>query len=213
MKETVLGFGPFRLDLANEQLWQGPEALKLTGKAFAVLRYLVEHSEQLVTKEALFTAVWPETVVSDAALTVCVRELRRVLEDTAKPPHYIETVHGRGYRWIASLSPTPPVRSPEFGVRRQHNFQPAPNPQHLAPNTQAEVEEAEGYFLKAIEVARRQSAKSLELRATMSLSRLWREQGKQKQAHQMLAEIYNWFTEGFDTKDLQEAKALLEVLG
>jgi len=56
------------------------------------------------------------------------------------------------------------------------------------------------------------SPKSLELRATASLARLWRLQGKQKEAHEMLREIYHWFTEGFDTKDLQEAKALLEEL-
>lgn len=56
------------------------------------------------------------------------------------------------------------------------------------------------------------SAKSLELHAVMSLSRLWQQQGKQKGAHQMLSEIYGWFTEGFDTVDLKEAKALLEEL-
>jgi len=72
--------------------------------------------------------------------------------------------------------------------------------------------EAEGCFQKAIEIAQRQQAKSLELRAAMSLSRLWQQQGKQAEARQMLAEIYNWFTEGFDTKDVQEAKALLEEL-
>jgi predicted ATPase len=77
------------------------------------------------------------------------------------------------------------------------------------PTVEAEAEQC---FLKAIGVARRQQAKSLELRAVMSLARLWQRQGKQKDAHQMLAEIYNWFTEGFDTKDLQEAKALLEEL-
>ncbi|MBI3797574.1 MAG: tetratricopeptide repeat protein, partial [Deltaproteobacteria bacterium] len=88
-------------------------------------------------------------------------------------------------------------------------FQVPPNTQHLAPNTQ---EEAEACFLKAIDVARRQQAKSLELRAVMSLARLWQQQGKKEEARQMLAEIYNWFTEGFDTADLQEAKALLEEL-
>jgi predicted ATPase len=77
---------------------------------------------------------------------------------------------------------------------------------------QSKVEEAEECFLKAIEVARKQQAKSLELRAVMSLSWLWRMQGKKEEAHRMLAEIYGWFTEGFDTKDLQEAKALLEEL-
>ncbi len=72
--------------------------------------------------------------------------------------------------------------------------------------------EAEEYFLRAIEIARRQSAKSWELRAAISLSRLWQQQGKKEEARQMLAEIYDWFTEGFDTADLQEAKALLEAL-
>src|SRR5262249_26746817 len=85
------------------------------------------------------------------------------------------------------------------------------NPQALPPNPHAEAD-AEACFLKAIEIARRQSAKSWELRAVMSLSRLWMQQGKKDEARQMLAEIYNWFTEGFDTKDLQEAKALLEAL-
>ena len=78
-------------------------------------------------------------------------------------------------------------------------------------NPQLEAE-AEVCFHQAIEIARRQEAKSLELRATVSLSRLWQRQGKQQQAHQMLAEIYGWFTEGFDTADLQEAKALLDEL-
>jgi predicted ATPase len=73
--------------------------------------------------------------------------------------------------------------------------------------------EAEACFLKAIDIARRQSAKSLELRATMSLARLCQRQGKHHEAHRMLSEIYNWFTEGFDTKDLREAKTLLESLG
>jgi len=73
--------------------------------------------------------------------------------------------------------------------------------------------EAEACFRKAIEIARRQQAKSLELRAVVSLSRLWQKQGKKKEARRMLAKIYGWFTEGFDTVDLQEAKALLEELG
>ncbi len=76
----------------------------------------------------------------------------------------------------------------------------------------SKVAEAEACFEKAIEVARKQQAKSLELRAVMSLVRLWQQQGKRAEARQMLADIYNWFTEGFDTKDLQEAKALLEEL-
>ena len=72
--------------------------------------------------------------------------------------------------------------------------------------------EAEACFLQANEIARQQHAKSLELRASTSLARLWQQQGKTTAAHQLLSEVYNWFTEGFDTKDLQEAKALLEEL-
>jgi predicted ATPase len=72
--------------------------------------------------------------------------------------------------------------------------------------------EAETWLQRALDVARRQEAKSLELRAAMSLARLWQQQGKQAEAHQLLAPIYGWFTEGFDTPDLQEAQALLEEL-
>jgi len=74
------------------------------------------------------------------------------------------------------------------------------------------AEEAEECFQKALDIARRQQAKSLELRAAMSLSRLWQQQGKKEEAHKILAEIYAWFTEGFDTEDLKEAKGLLEEL-
>jgi predicted ATPase len=78
----------------------------------------------------------------------------------------------------------------------------------LAPDT----EKAENYFEDALSVARAQQAKSWELRAAMSLVRLWRNQGKSQQARELLAPIYGWFTEGFDTRDLIEAKALLEEL-
>jgi predicted ATPase len=79
----------------------------------------------------------------------------------------------------------------------------------LSPEKIVEVETCHEH---ALEVARRQKAKSLELRAAMSLSRLWQQQGKQEEARQLLSEIYGWFTEGFDTPDLQEAKVLLEEL-
>jgi predicted ATPase len=73
-------------------------------------------------------------------------------------------------------------------------------------------EEAEACFRQALVTARHQQAKSLELRAAMSLSRLWQQQGKCKEAYDLLAPVYGWFTEGFDTADLQEAKALLEEM-
>ena len=72
--------------------------------------------------------------------------------------------------------------------------------------------QAETCFHQALDIARSQQAKSLELRAAMSLSHLWQQQGKRAEAYQLLAETYGWFTEGFDTTDLQEARALLAEL-
>ena len=79
-------------------------------------------------------------------------------------------------------------------------------------STMADATKAQGYFERALTVAREQQAKSWELRASMSLARLWRDQGKVQQARELLAPVYGWFTEGFDTRDLKEAKALLEEL-
>ena len=77
---------------------------------------------------------------------------------------------------------------------------------------QPDALKAESYFQQALVVTRQQQAKSWELRAAMSLARLWRAQGKVQQARELLAPVYGWFTEGFDTRDLKEAKALLEEL-
>jgi predicted ATPase len=82
----------------------------------------------------------------------------------------------------------------------------------LLRQTMTPQAEAEACFQHALAVARRQHAKSLELRAARSLARLWQQQGKRTEAYDLLAPIYGWFTEGFDTADLQEAKALLEAL-
>jgi predicted ATPase len=78
--------------------------------------------------------------------------------------------------------------------------------------TEGARREAEACFRRALTISRRQQAKSLELRASMSLTRLYLKQGRHAEARPMLTECYNWFTEGFDTADLQEAKALLEQL-
>ena len=80
----------------------------------------------------------------------------------------------------------------------------------IAP--QRDAAKAEAHFERALAVARQQEAKSWELRAAMSMARLWRDQGKQDEARDLLAPVYGWFTEGFDTLDLKEAKALLEEL-
>jgi predicted ATPase len=111
---------------------------------------------------------------------------------------------------VSSKSRTSPEQVSQDSRTSQGESEP-PSPQPLTPSTQAEAE-AEACFLKAIEIARQQQAKSLELRAATSLARLWQQQGKQAEAHNLLLHVYAWFTEGFDTKDLQEAKALLDEL-
>lgn len=135
--ETSIHFGSFRLDPQNACAWHGEEMIKLTPKAFAVLQHLIDNAGRLVTKEEFFTAVWPETVVSDMALSVCVSEIRKSLSDDAKTPQYIETVHRRGFRFIAPLNPTPPVVSDQLSVvSREEEEKQETNGQSLASSVQ-----------------------------------------------------------------------------
>lgn len=93
-------FGPFVLDRLDERLWKGSTAVPLGGKALAVLERLLGQPNQLVTKDEILTAVWPDTAVSEAVLTTAVREIRAAIEDDARTPRLLETVYGRGYRFI-----------------------------------------------------------------------------------------------------------------
>ena len=102
----MLSFGPFRLDILNACVWRGTEILRPSPKAGAILRILVEQAGQLVSKERLLQEVWPDVTVSDAALTVCIGDLRRLLGDSARAPQFIETVHRHGYRFIAPVTRT-----------------------------------------------------------------------------------------------------------
>ena len=111
------------------------------------------------------------------------------------------------YRIKGELLLTQEIKSQKSKGKSQKSENTDPRP--LIPDPQGE---AEACFLKAIAIAREQQARSLELRAVMSLARLWQQQGKRAEAYRMLSEVYNWFTEGFDTKDLREAQALLEEL-
>src|SRR5499426_1496902 len=104
MGEQRIIFDPFSLDLVNECLWQGPKAIKLRPKAFAVLNYLLERPGQLVTKEELLNAIWPGTFVGDAVLKVAIRQIREALGDDPKSPRFIETAHRRGYRFIGQIA-------------------------------------------------------------------------------------------------------------
>jgi len=101
-------FGPFLLDRANQTVRRGQTEIRLAPRAFAVLLHLVEHAGQLVTKIELFDAVWQGTAVGDAALTFSIGEVRRALGDEAKAARYVETIHRRGYRFIADVQVVSP---------------------------------------------------------------------------------------------------------
>jgi predicted ATPase/DNA-binding winged helix-turn-helix (wHTH) protein len=108
-------FGRFQLDRESACLWDGEQRLTLRPKTFDLLVYLVEHAGVLVRKETLLETVWPDTVVAEGVLTTSMGELRKALGETAKQPHYIATVHRRGYRFIA---PVTRVDTPETSDRR-----------------------------------------------------------------------------------------------
>ena len=114
--------------------------------------------------------------------------------------HVMEDLTWRRHQWIADhILPWEPE------VRRTAGEIALMSPQRDAAKAQE-------CYDRALRIAHKQQAKSLELRAAMSLARLWRDQGKSQQARDLLAPVYGWFTEGFDTRDLKEAKALLDAL-
>ena len=99
MLDQPLSFGRYRLE-PRGGLMSGAREVRLTPKALALLSFLAERRGEVVTKEELFGAVWPNTAVGDAALVTCIQELRKALRDNARRPRYIETLHRRGYRFI-----------------------------------------------------------------------------------------------------------------
>jgi len=176
------------------QLQQGLAAVHRTGAAIGRPRYL-----------ALLAEAYGKVGQEAEGLSLLTDALETI-HTTAERFWAAEVYRLKGVLTLQSkTSPRQVVSKAKASPDKSVNI----NAQPLTPSTQAEAD-AEAYFHKAIEIARRQSAKSFELRAVLSLSRLWQRQGKKKKARQMLAEIYSWFTEGFDTKDLQEAKVLLD---
>jgi len=142
-------FTPFRLDPINEQLWCGEEAIPLRHKTFEVLRYLVENRAQLVTKTALLDALWPQVIVSDSMPTICVGELRKALSDDAKTPRFIETVHGRGYRFIANVTT---AEAPDRTVKPRSR--PC-GPERIVVGRETELALLGGWFADVLEGERR----------------------------------------------------------
>ena len=112
-------FGEFRLDQRSAMLLKDTAPVPLTPKAFSALEYLVQHAGRLVTKDEFMDRIWPGVFVGDAALKVCVREIRRALGDDSQQPRYIETAHRRGYRFIApvSIAESPIANAPFVDAR------------------------------------------------------------------------------------------------
>src|SRR5262245_5288771 len=115
-------FPPFVLDMVEGRLMRGNEVVPLRPRALALLHYLAQRPNHLVTKEELLAAVWPGISVSEVVLAVCVSELRKVLGDGAKASRFVETAHGRGYRFIGAIDgpdgscePAPRPRCPVVG--------------------------------------------------------------------------------------------------
>ena len=132
-------FGPFRLDPTTESLWRDEVLLPLPPKPFAVLAYLVVHAGQVVSKETLLDAVWPNTAVTEGVLKTCLGQIRQVLGETARAPQYIATLHRRGYRFVASVveyteaipasTEVPPLETPDL----PHHDEVEARPPALSP--------------------------------------------------------------------------------
>ena len=135
--DTVFLFTPFRLEVHNEQLWHGAQAMALRPKTFAVLRHLVTHAGQLVTQDELLDAVWGPTAVSETVVRSSIRELRTTLGDTARHPQFIQTVHRRGYRFIAPVTVADTL---------QPLFSPAMEPPRGAPLSTSPEPDAAAHF-------------------------------------------------------------------
>jgi len=105
---STLRFGPFRLDPNDERLWRGDVTVPLGARGFAVLHLLARRPGRLVPKDELLDAVWEGRAVTDGVLTTAVHEIRQALGDDRGEPAYVETVYGRGYRFVAPVEAGPP---------------------------------------------------------------------------------------------------------
>ena len=128
-----------RIEPENEWAWCGERRLSLTPRAFAVLRHLVERPHRLITKDDLFAAIWGDTIVSEAALASCIRDLRQALGDSPREPRYIETVHRRGFRFIGPIARPPSADSPREAPAADLDVGAATVPSGVSPKTAALV--------------------------------------------------------------------------
>jgi len=190
--------------------------------ATAAIRLCTEHSFVYYLAWGAFIQGWVLTVQGQNEEGI--RQMRQGLDGMRatgaklRQPYYLALLaaaYGIGAQATAGFhalteARTAVQRTDEYWMEAElHRLQG----EFLLRNSRANEQQAETYFQHALAVARHQEAKALELRVAMSLAQLWQQQGKRTEACDLLAPIYGWFTEGFDTADLQEAKALLEELG
>jgi predicted ATPase len=205
--------GPFAQELAEEVITLSTDqgfpfwaafGTRLRGSALAeqgqTEEGIAQMQQGLADIQAMGTEVGRAVYLAD--LATAYAKVERVEEGLTLLAEALAHTHKTGGRdWEAELYRL----KGELLLAQESESQKA----EIATDAQGE---AEACFLQAIEIAQKQQAKSWELRASMNLARLWQQQGKRHAARDMLSTIYNWFTEGFDTKDLQEAKALLDQL-
>jgi DNA-binding winged helix-turn-helix (wHTH) protein len=137
--EHALAFDRFVLDPVAGGLYGGSGAVALTPKALALLEYLAANAGRLVSKRDLLDALWPRAYVTDGVLKVCVREIRRALEDNARAPRFIETAHRRGYRFIAPIEAVAPAVRVGFAVRPAGGNATGPASPMFAPLTNSSL--------------------------------------------------------------------------
>ena len=131
-RDQPILFGPFCLDRGGARLLRDGKPVALTPKAFDLLHLLASKPGRLITKEELLAAIWPDAFVSDASIKVAVSEVRKALDDGAKTPQYIETVHRRGYRFIGLGSAKPQADKAPAPKRADESPKPAPAPSTIA---------------------------------------------------------------------------------
>jgi DNA-binding winged helix-turn-helix (wHTH) protein len=149
-------FPPFCLDTENAQLWRGNEEVYLRRKTFDLLCYLVDHPGQLLTKDALLNEVWRDVTVSDSMPATSVVELRRALGDSAKKSRFIETVHGRGYRFIApiTIETATAGKTPQI-TRERANFPRVDGPGPIIVGRVEELSKLRSWYAQVIGGCRR----------------------------------------------------------
>jgi DNA-binding winged helix-turn-helix (wHTH) protein/tetratricopeptide (TPR) repeat protein len=145
-------FDTFQLDVASHRLWRGKQIVPVRPKSWDLLQYFVERPGHLVTKDAVHRHIWPDTAVSDDTITQSIRELRRALGDDARTPRFIETVHGRGFRFVAEVRE---LSGPPHGASDQlTTVSTRSDPAQPFVGRQAELAKLEDYLKHAREGVR-----------------------------------------------------------